>query len=229
MVRALRTLHVMGPASAFAPVDLVRFRTRAERIRYAEATFRRYIEGKVLDVGCDTKVLKQLRPDLDYVGIDIAGAPDIIIDLETTARLPFEDRTFDTVLCIEVLEHLDALYRTFAELARVSRRYLLISLPNCWAAARRPVARGKGAIGHYGLPPAPPSDRHKWFFALTEARNFLLAMAKVHRLRIVEARVSEKPRPAVVRLLRRIRHPNRECYLNLYAHTFWVVFEREWL
>jgi hypothetical protein len=110
---------------------------------------------------------------------------------------------------------------------RVAQRHVLISLPNCWTAARQRVTRGKGKIGHYGLPPMRPADRHKWFFGLTEARDFAVAMARQHGLRIVELRVSEKPRPALVRWLRRLRHPQRERYLNLYAHTLWILFERD--
>ena len=72
-----------------------------------------------------------------------------------------------------------------------------------------------------------PPDRHKWFFSLTEARDFLLGMGDQHGLRIADVRVSEKPRPAAVRLARRLRRPNREHYLNLYAHTLWMVFERD--
>jgi len=223
---SMASSHGIDIGDAFAKVDLVRFATRAERIGYAAHTFERFIAGKVLDVGCDMKVLKQLRPDLDYLGIDISGDPDLVIDLEAVARLPFEDRAFDTVVCIEVLEHLNALHRTFAELVRVARRYLLISLPNCWTAARLPVSRGKGSIGHYGLPAAPPSDRHRWFFGLSEARDFAFAVAEQHQLRILGMRVSEKPRPSIVRMLRRLSHPNRERYLNLYAHTLWAVFER---
>jgi len=213
-------------AAALATVDLVSFPNRADRVRYAAETFGRFIEGKVLDVGCDTRVLKQLRPDLDYLGIDVGGDPDMVIDLETAERLPFDDGSFDTVLCIEVLEHLDALHRTFAEIVRVSRRYVLVSLPNCWTVARRPVSRGKGTIGHYGLPSSRPPDRHKWFFGLTDARDFLLAVGDHYGMQVVDIRVTEKPRPAIVRLARRLWQPNRELYLNLYAHTLWMVFER---
>ena len=207
-------------------VDLADFPTRADRIRYLAGRFERVLAGKVLDVGCDQRTLKTLRPDLDYVGIDVGGNPDLTVDLEATARLPFADASFDVVLCSDVLEHLDSLHRTFAELVRVTRKHLLISLPNCWTNARRPVRRGKGAIGHYGLPASPPADRHKWFFGLSEAIRFCEAMAERHALRIVEMRVVEKHRPALVRAARRLRHPVREHYLNLYAHTLCVLFER---
>ncbi|MFN0242950.1 MAG: class I SAM-dependent methyltransferase [Planctomycetota bacterium] len=207
-------------------VDLVSFPERADRVRYMASTFPNVIRGRVLDVGCDVRVLKQLRPDLDYVGIDIGGDPDLKIDLETIERLPFVDRDFDAVLCSEVLEHLDNLHHVFGELVRVSRKHVLISLPNCWTAARRPVARGSGAIGHYGLPTERPPDRHKWFFSLQEASEFASGMADAHGLSIVTMRASEKPRPGLVRALRRLSHPDRDRYLNLFAHTLWVLFER---
>ena len=43
-----------------------------------------------------------------------------------------------------------SLHRVFAELVRVSRHRILISLPNCWTAARKPLVRGRGSIGHAG-------------------------------------------------------------------------------
>lgn len=209
-----------------ASVDLVHFACRADRVRYMTEAFAPFISGRVLEVGCDQRLLKQLHPGLDYVGIDIRGDPDLKIDLEAVDRLPFPDQSFDAVLCSEVLEHLDNLHHAFGELVRVARRYILISLPNCWTAARRRVRRGTGHIGHYGLPPIPPRDRHKWFFCLTEARAFALAVADQYGLRIAQERITEKQRLAPVRLLRRLRHPKRDRYLNLYANTLWVLFER---
>lgn len=207
--------------------DFVRFETREERVRWMSRAFASALHGRVLDVGCDRRYLKSLRPDLDYLGIDIGGDPDIRIDLEAVAVLPFADRSFDVVVCSEVLEHLDTLHRVFGELVRVSKQRLLISLPNCWTAARKPLVRGRGSIGHYGLPSERPADRHKWFFSLSEADAFTRAAAREHSLRIVERRVSEKPRPLLVRALRRMRHPERERYDNLFAHTLWVLFERD--
>ncbi|MBK7643285.1 MAG: methyltransferase domain-containing protein [Planctomycetes bacterium] len=206
--------------------DLIDFETREGRMRYLEQAFRTHLEGRVLDVGCDVRTLAKLRPELDYVGVDAGGTPDLTIDLEKSPRLPFEDANFDMVVCAEVLEHLDNLHQIFGELVRVTKKKLLISLPNCWTAARRPLSRGKGGIGHYGLPHERPADRHKWFFSLAEARDFTRAMAQRHGLRILETRVSEKPRPILVRALRRLRHPVNEHYLNLYAHTYWVLYER---
>jgi SAM-dependent methyltransferase len=211
----------------FQHVDLVAFPTRADRVRYMADIFAPAISGRVLDIGCHTRALEAARPDLQYVGVDVAGQPDVRLDLESVDRLPFADRSFDAVICCDVLEHLDNLHLIFAELVRVSRRYVVVSLPNCWTAARRPVARGKGAIGWYGLPPTPPADRHKWFFALSEARDFALAMAEKHALSIAEMRVAEKPRPALLRWARRLRQPRQIRYLNQFAHTLFILFERQ--
>ena len=208
------------------PSDLVQFREREDRLKYLARTFGPLLHGRVLDVGCDARHLKRLLPQLDYVGIDIAGDPDMVIDLEKVPSLPFGDREFDLVICSEVLEHLDNLHHTFGELVRVARSRLLVSLPNCWAAARLPLRRGIGSIGHYGLPPLRPQDRHKWFFSASEAIAFGQAQAARHGLRLVEARACERPRPGLLRALRRVAHPSRERYLNRYAHTLWMSFER---
>jgi SAM-dependent methyltransferase len=150
----------------------------------------------------------------------------MIIDLEATPRLPFEDRAFDSVLCSDVLEHLDTLHRVFGELVRVTRKYLVVSLPNNWTNARRAIERGKGSFAFYGLPADRPRDRHKWFFGLTEAHDFFYAQQHRYPIRVIECFANEKSRPALVTAMRRLRYPNQLHYLNRYAHTLWAVFMR---
>jgi ubiquinone/menaquinone biosynthesis C-methylase UbiE len=57
-------------------------------------------------------------------------------------QLPFDDATFDLVVCCEVLEHLDDPDRGLAEVARVARRAVLVSTPRepLWRALN--LARG---------------------------------------------------------------------------------------
>ena len=204
-------------------VDRVVFKGRAARVRYAVERFGRVMGGRVLDVGCDVATLRGLLPEADYVGVDIGGEPDVRLDLERTEALPFADGSFDCVVCLDVLEHLDNLHRIFDELIRVSRRHVLVSLPNNWANARRPVGRGKGAIGHYGLPADPPADRHKWFFGLSEGVGFLRERSRRAGASVVELRAVEKPRPWPLRALRRLLCVSQRRYLNRYAHTLWAV------
>ena len=210
------------------PTDLAHFATRSDRANYLVDKFGKLLVGNVLDVGCDMRLLRKLLPpEVAYTGIDIGGDPDIQIDLEKIDRLPFDDAAFECVVCTDVLEHIDNLHHVFAELARVSSRYIIISLPNNWVNARLPVARGRGHIGFYGLPVNKPVDRHKWFFSLSEAREFFEGQADSMSLNIVEMLAVDKPRPPVLRSLLRLFTPSKERYLNRYAHTLWAIFEKK--
>ena len=207
-------------------VEYVDFHARKDRSSFIARRFAAVLETSVLDVGCDEAHLRGMIRAPRYYGIDVSGKPDRIVNLEDIERLPFGDGEFDTVVCSDVLEHLDNLHSIFGELVRVAARNLVISLPNNWVNARRPIERGHGSFAHYGLPPEPPKDRHKWFFSLSEARAFFEAQQSRHPLRLVETSAAEKPRPAAVRLARRLRYPNQAHYLNRYAHTLWALYEK---
>lgn len=207
-------------------VDYIKFDKRADRSHYIVQKFSQFLAGKVLDVGCDKAVLRDILKNVGYTGIDIAGAPDIQLDMDKIDRLPFADNEFDAVICADVLEHLDNLHLMFGEMVRVAQKYLIISLPNNWANARRPIKNGAGAIAHYGLPAMRPGDRHKWFFSLSEALQFLQAQENIYQISIIESVVNEKQRPLIIRTLRRLKYPVAENYLNRYAHTVWAVFRK---
>lgn len=87
--------------------------------------------GRLLDVGCGDKPYEHLfAPYVDeYIGIEheatynltsagSRGKADLRYDGET---LPFEDASFDTVLCAQVLEHTPTPRRIVSEIARVLR------------------------------------------------------------------------------------------------------------
>jgi len=207
-------------------VEQVSFRDRAGRSEYVARRFQEVLKGKVVDVGCDKAVLRKLLPQVEYTGVDIGGTPDVQVNLEEAGRLPFPDGSFDCVICTDVLEHLENLHQIFGELVRVSRRHLVISLPNNWTNARMPIARGRGSFGKYGLPPEKPPDRHKWFFNLSEAADFIRAQTTKYPIVCRELFATEKPRSVLVRGVRRIRYPAVECYLNRYAHTLWALLEK---
>lgn len=208
------------------PVEYVWWPNRADRVRYVASRYAEVLHGKVLDVGCDQATLKDLLPHVAYTGVDIGGKPDLRLNLDQVEKLPFADRTFDCVVCTEVLEHLDNLHRIFDELVRVAGKHLIISLPNNWTNARVPIERGEGRFGKYGLPVERPPDRHKWFFSLREAADFLHGQTARQPIAIVEMHATEKPRPWLVRALRRLRFRTQERYLNRYAHTVWALLKR---
>ena len=204
----------------------INFPCRLTRSRFVATRFNEYLNESVLDVGCFEAPLRDLLCSASYTGIDITGRPDLNINLERIDRLPFADSTFTCVLCVDVLEHLDNLHTIFAEIVRVSDRFIIISLPNCWCDARRPLERGKGHFCHYGLPLHKPEDGHKWFFSLTEARQFIEGKAGELHLSIEDMFVTEKPRNRILRFLRRIVYPGDQ-YHNRYSRTLWVVLRRK--
>ena len=208
-------------------VDYISFYGREERTRYIFEKFQKYFGKKILDVGCDKAVLKTLITDIEYTGLDVSGDPDICMDLEKIDRLPFDDLSFDCVICADVLEHLDNLHLIFAELIRVAKKYVIIAWPNNWVNARVPIQRGKGSFKHYGLPAERPFDRHKWFFSLSEAKHFVREQVRKNsNFQLIEERLVEKPKFFFFRLLRHLRYPNQEYYLNRYAHTVWTVLQK---
>ena len=213
-----------APAVRLVPTEFVAFDTRQRRTEFVLQRYGRYLTGSVLDVGCYEAPLRQMLKGVEYVGVDIAGKPDHFIDLEAIQRLPFDDGQFHCVLCVEVLEHLDSLHRLFDELVRVSSRYLIVSLPNCWCAARRQIELGSGKISHYGLTATRPVDRHKWFISMTQAREFFEAKA-TGGLKLLDLCMAEKPRPALLRGLRHLLYTG-ESYSNRYAHTLFAVYEK---
>lgn len=68
---------------------------------------------------CDLS-LESLRPGLD---------PRIQFHQASIHSLPYADASFDLVVCCEVLEHLENPAGGLAELARVARRDVLLSVP----------------------------------------------------------------------------------------------------
>jgi 2-polyprenyl-3-methyl-5-hydroxy-6-metoxy-1,4-benzoquinol methylase len=98
----------------------------------------------ILDVGCGEGVLTfewaERLGDGRVVGIDLddpklrtewarRGRPNLEFRAEDATSLPFADDEFDMACAIEVLEHVPEPEATLAEMARVARRHLLVSVP----------------------------------------------------------------------------------------------------
>jgi 2-polyprenyl-3-methyl-5-hydroxy-6-metoxy-1,4-benzoquinol methylase len=105
----------------------------------------------ILDVGCGEGVLTAQWADRlgdgRIVGIDLEDPKlqaewaqrqrsNLDYRVEDATSLSFSDDEFDMATAIEVLEHVPDPERTVAEMARVAKRWLLVSVP------REPLWRG---------------------------------------------------------------------------------------
>jgi SAM-dependent methyltransferase len=100
----------------------------------------------VLDAGCgEGFTLREVEeagalPQAKMMGLDFSAAAlawsranrmtPAPLNLADIHHLPFPDNSFDLVYCLEVLEHLPDSSLGLRELARVSREYVLLSVPH---------------------------------------------------------------------------------------------------
>jgi len=202
-----------------------KYYSREERAVYINRRFGQYLSGEVLDVGSGGAGLCSHLDRCISIDINPATYPNVFVDLEE-GNLPFASDSFDCVVCVDVLEHLENLHHIFAETARVSRKYLIVSLPNNWLGARPIIFRGDHtqSMKYYGLPIERPFDRHRWFFSYAEAEDFIYGMADRLNLKVVRCEPYFGAQNQVKAVFFRLWMSSRRLH-NLFASTLWVVLE----
>jgi SAM-dependent methyltransferase len=125
--------------------------------RTLDELFAQAAPESVLDIGCGEGVLTeqwaQRLGEGQVVGTDLDDPklkaewstrqrPNLRFEVMAVESLSFADDAFDLVAATEVLEHLEDPEPAVAEMARVARRWLLVSVPHepLWRALN--VARG---------------------------------------------------------------------------------------
>ena len=157
----------------------------------------------VLDVGCGEGVLThewaERLGDRRVVGVDLEDPKlraewakrrrdNLEYRAQDATSLPFADDEFDLAAAIEVLEHVPDPAATVDEMARVARRWLLVSVPRepLWRALN--MARG----AHWGSLGNTPGHLNHW-----SKRSFASMLSR--RGTVVEAR---SPLPWTMLLVR---------------------------
>jgi hypothetical protein len=176
----------------------------------------------LLDVGSGSRGLAPLLPaawrvtsaDADFedygasAAAGVTGPEQVLADVR---QLPFEDRSFDFVVAIDLLEHVPPEGRDQAvrELCRVARRRAILAFPagDEALAADRALAERIGARGRT----VPPWLTEHLDNGFPEAREILAAAAPYGR---TELRLNESL-GAHVRLVRAELHPLSGVVLRL--------------
>lgn len=119
--------------------DAYRFERYAGEDRFVSyhAQLREIIDAQpssLMEVGVgDQLVANYIKNNTSIAYTSVDFADDVGADVVASiTELPFENNSFDAACAFEVLEHLpfEQFDRALAELARVARRHILISLPH---------------------------------------------------------------------------------------------------
>jgi SAM-dependent methyltransferase len=143
------------------------------------------------------RCLKQLlepRPNLDYVGADLSS-PLAAVKMDVT-DIPFEDESFDVVLCVHVLEHVSNDMRALSEILRILRR-------GGWAIIQTPVDKAREHTFE-DTRATSPTDRERLFgqddHVRVYGRDFPARLERAgFHVKVEEEFARELPRDAVER------------------------------
>ena len=119
-----------------------RNRAAADILGPAIGELSRYGERPLLDVGCGGAGVASFLDGVQIVGVDVdeplSTPPNLTFERGSTSNLPFPDRAFAFVSCVDVIENLPAALRPQAigELVRVAARGVLLACPHGENAAR---------------------------------------------------------------------------------------------
>jgi len=91
----------------------------------------------ILDAACGNGMFIHALPKIyKVVGLDLSREALRHVRAQkiqgSIGRLPFDTESFDLITCLEVLEHLprETFARALAEIERVARKYIIVSVPN---------------------------------------------------------------------------------------------------
>ncbi len=141
----------------------------------------KYADNQILDIGCSngTYVRYLCQRGYDAYGCDLLpnkqwqGKFKKRFKVGNILALPYQDNSFDTVVAFEVLEHLSDVNSALREMFRISRKNVIISVPNC---SQPPIFQQSGLAFHHWI------DRtHKQFFT----ENSLKETLRRNKFRIV--------------------------------------------
>jgi len=138
-----------------------------------------YENYSLLDIGCRTMALKPfLKKCSEYYGTDIMPAEGVIACNLEEGLPDFVDNSYDVVVALDVLEHLEHCHLVLDEMIRVARKAVIVSLPNMYYIQFRMKYLRGDLSGKYNFPEKAILDRHRWVLSYNAAVRFIDANTK---------------------------------------------------
>lgn len=121
--------------------EILHGRSLGNRYYIARGGLLRYVagqtprmQGRLLDIGGGPGPFRSLiPPGVRLVSLEVSPAyrPDVVA---SAVRLPFAERSFDAILCTEVMEHIYETHAVLAEMFRVLRPggVVILTTPFTW-------------------------------------------------------------------------------------------------
>jgi SAM-dependent methyltransferase len=104
----------------------------------------KHIQGKTLDIGCGSKPYEKCFLSTEYIGLEIHNTINLAIKKVDVfyegKKIPFENETFDSVVCFQVLEHVFEPEEFLNEIYRILKPggKLLLTVPFVWDEHEQP-------------------------------------------------------------------------------------------
>lgn len=167
------------------------WKSRTQRSEFVEKFINLYGIGSLLNLGSGGK--RELRTDekVLQVDVDFQGDVDIELNLDNIDQLPFDDRAFDCVCAMDVLEHLENFHLIVEEMIRCADRFVIVSLPNSAAEIPRIIIDGdklkkdsyQGYFSkYYGLPIKKELDRHRYWLYVQDIIRFFETIGQKYQI-----------------------------------------------
>ena len=140
----IRTNGAKRPAerrkSSSVPIFYPDWFLLSELARDVDDALSRYASGILLDVGCGARPYRNAKYDVaEWIGFDTPDNRDA--DIHGVAYdIPLQAESIDSILCTQVLEHLEHPATALAEFYRVLRPggHLVLSVPQYWPLHEEP-------------------------------------------------------------------------------------------
>jgi SAM-dependent methyltransferase len=159
----------------------------------------------LLDVGCRGCELKNFLPTgVQYDGADLFQNDQKSVKYVTNVEkgLPIADGSYDYVVALDLLEHLNDIEFGIAELARISKKHLIILLPNMAHFSFRFKFLFKGSIGaKYRLEYGMGLDRHRWLTVIPETDHFVKTFAEKNHFKIETFWFNDSPKKKLAEMI----------------------------